>query len=118
VVEKVGNLPRDGICVPHPSRDKADSHRIPSLPKDTIDHILINMPTTIHGFLPPDHLASPISLGIHVIHYLLLAPLFKAADEPRSVLRSANARTGRWDRFEDEAVKSTGLGGGWTVSCS
>ena len=72
------------------------------------------MPTSILDILPPTHLANPIALGIHAIHYILLAPIL-AGHESGSVL--TGKVKGRWDRFEDDSItRGRSLAGLWTVS--
>ncbi|CAD6580584.1 MAG: hypothetical protein TREMPRED_002781 [Tremellales sp. Tagirdzhanova-0007] len=92
--------------------------RVMSLPQVIIDKVLLEYPTSFESILPPSHLANPISLGIHALHYLFLAPLFAASHESGSVLRSGKEQTGvnnRWDRWEaDRHVKGEGLGGAMT----
>jgi hypothetical protein len=88
-------------------------------PQHVIDLVLLHYPVSFEAILPPSHLANPISLAFHAIHYLLLAPLLNVRDEPDSVLRRGPIKTGvgsRWDKWEEEGkVKGRGLGGGWTV---
>lgn len=56
--------------------------------------------------LPDPHMANPIALGIHVVHYLLIAPFFATrSDELESVLRTGRTRSdvsSRWDEWENE----------------
>ena len=91
-----------------------------TLPQVIVDKALLEYPTSFESILPPSHLANPISLGIHALHYLVLAPLFAASRESGSVLRSGKEQRGvssRWDRWEaDRHVKGEGLGGAMTVS--
>ncbi|ORY32118.1 hypothetical protein BCR39DRAFT_587111 [Naematelia encephala] len=100
-------------------RKKPIWQKIMTFPSDLVDDILMYYPTSIEDVFPPHHLANPISLGIHFIHYLLLAPLFPSHHEPDSVLLRTTPRSGpgsRWDKWEEEGnVKGRGLGGGWTT---
>lgn len=90
-----------------------------TIPQAIIDRVLLEYPVSLEAVLPPSHLANPISLGIHFVHYLLLAPLFATSHEYESVLRTGKEATGvssRWDRWEEQGhVKGHGLGGGLTV---
>ena len=90
-----------------------------AVPRDVIDEVLIRWPSSIDSLLPPHHLANPISLGIHFVHYLLLAPLFSSTTGPESVLRSGRERVGvssRWDHLENDGrIQGRGLGGSFTV---
>jgi len=96
--------------------------RITSIPEAIIDRALLEYPVSFEAILPPAHFANPISLGIHFLHYLLLAPLFAVTHEADSVLRSGRGSTGvssRWEKWEEHVhVKGRGLGGGLTVSTS
>jgi hypothetical protein len=89
------------------------------IPQSWADIVLLHYPTSFADILPPEHLANPISLGLHAIHYLLLAPLLATTNEPDRVLRRGPAKTGvgnRWDKWEEEGrVSGRGLGGGWSV---
>lgn len=91
-----------------------------ALPEALIDKFIFDAPTSILDILPPAHLANPIALGIHAIHYFLLAPLLAAGDEQYSVLRTGRERGGvggRWDRWEEtERPRGRSLTGGWFVS--
>ncbi len=90
-----------------------------AIPRAIIDRALLEYPVSFESLLPPAHLANPISLGVHFLHYLLLAPLFAVHHEADSVLRTGKESTGvssRWDKWEkDGHVKGRGLGGGVTV---
>jgi hypothetical protein len=94
--------------------------RLLSAPEDVFDQAAMLYPLTIEEILPPSRFANPISLFLHVLQWVLLAPLWKSKDESESVLRSTPLRTGvggRWDRYEeDQGSKNIGLGGRWTVS--
>ncbi|WVR09307.1 hypothetical protein IAU60_006372 [Kwoniella sp. DSM 27419] len=86
-------------------RRKPLLERITSVPFTLYDKLVFHTPTSISDILPDEHLANPISLGINVVHYLLVAPLFKASDGYESVLSSRGESNGvsrRWDRWEDE----------------
>lgn len=66
-------------------------------------------------------MANPIALAIHVVHYLLVAPLFAAkSDDFESVLRTSRTRndvSSRWDEWENEEKGGkSGLLGGRVVS--
>ncbi|KAK8854500.1 hypothetical protein IAR55_003239 [Kwoniella newhampshirensis] len=93
--------------------------RIVSFPQQLLDNAVFHSPTSIQDILPDEHLANPISLALHGIHYLLVAPLFSERDEATSVLRSAGGRetgvSSRWDRWENEGkTHGRGLLGGWS----
>lgn len=96
--------------------------RITALPDTLIDKFIYDVPNSVLDVLPATHLANPIALGVHVTHYLLLAPLLTGKDEDYSVLRSSRDRqgvSGRWDRYEDTAKpRGRSLAGGWFVSVS
>jgi len=91
------------------------------MPEDIYEQIALHYPLSFEDLQLPVATANPLSLAIHAIHWILLAPLFKVREEPESVLRSSPIRKGvggRWDRFEEApSVLKRGLGGGWTVSC-
>jgi hypothetical protein len=91
--------------------------RIKEFPQYVLDRFQYDIPQSILDILPPTHLANPIALGIHAIHYLLMAPIL-AGHESGSVLRTASASKGRWDRFEDDQVRGRSMAGLWTVSLS
>ncbi|RSH85699.1 hypothetical protein EHS25_003840 [Saitozyma podzolica] len=100
-------------------RQKSTLKRLSELPQSVVDYTLLHFPTSIHAILPPAHLANPISLVLHTIHFLLVAPLFSERDEPSSILRSGREGVGaggRWGRWEDEQkARGRGLAGGWTM---
>lgn len=90
--------------------------RLLELPQSLLDRFQYDLPQSILDVLPHPHLANPIALAIHVIHYLLLAPLFPGHNDVGSVLRSAGRAKGRWERFEDEqSVRGRSVASGWTV---
>lgn len=65
-------------------------------------------------------MANPMALGIHVVHYLLIAPFFSTKiDDFESVLRTGRTRSdvsSRWDEWENEGKGGkSGLLGGRTV---
>ncbi|WVF67676.1 hypothetical protein IAT40_002435 [Kwoniella sp. CBS 6097] len=99
-------------------RKKPLWQRIAAFPSTIYDKLIFHTPTSIADVLPDEHLANPISLGINVVHYLLVAPLFSVKDEFKSVLRSGREPSGvsrRWDDWENQGkVASTSLVGGWT----
>ncbi|WWC90378.1 uncharacterized protein L201_005311 [Kwoniella dendrophila CBS 6074] len=99
-------------------RKKPIWQRITSIPSTIYDKLAYASPNSIYDILPDEHLANPISLGIHTIHYLLVYPLFAHKDEYQSVLRSnrePSGVTGRWDRWENEGKpKGVGLISGWS----
>ena len=87
--------------------------RIREYPQYILDRFQYDIPTSILDILPPTHLANPIALGIHAIHYILLAPIL-AGHESGSVLTGKTK--GRWDRFEDDSItRGRSLAGLWTV---
>ena len=96
------------------------SDRLTSIPQAIIDRALLEYPVSFESVLPPAHFANPISLGIHFVHYLLLAPLFAASHDFESVLRKNKEVTrvsSRWNKWEESGqVRGRGLGGGSTVS--
>ncbi|WVQ95248.1 hypothetical protein IAU59_002343 [Kwoniella sp. CBS 9459] len=98
-------------------RKKPIWQRIAGIPSTIYDKFIFHTPTSIADVLPDEHLANPISLGINIIHYLLVAPLFSVKDELSSVLRSGREPSGvsrRWDEWENAGkVASTSLIGGW-----
>ncbi|WWC93236.1 hypothetical protein V866_000069 [Kwoniella sp. B9012] len=99
-------------------RKKPILQRITSIPAAIYDKFAYASPQSIYDILPDEHLANPISLTIHTIHYLLVYPFFTHRDEYDSVLRSRrepSGVTGRWDRWENEG-KSQGVGiiSGWS----
>ncbi|KAK1921037.1 hypothetical protein DB88DRAFT_501993 [Papiliotrema laurentii] len=100
-------------------RRKSLWKRLLSAPEDVFDQAAMLYPLTIEEILPPSRFANPISLFLHVLQWVLLAPLWKSKDEPESVLRSTPLRNGvggRWDRYEeDQGSKNIGLGGRWTT---
>lgn len=86
------------------------------MPQTLLDRFQYDLPQSVLDVLPGPHLANPIALGIHVIHSILLAPLFPGHNEVGSVLRSAGREKGRWERFEDEhTVRGRSMASGWTV---
>ncbi|OCF57787.1 hypothetical protein L486_05252 [Kwoniella mangroviensis CBS 10435] len=99
-------------------RKKPIFQRITSIPATIYDKFAYASPQSIYDILPDEHLANPISLTIHTIHYLLVYPFFAHRDEYESVLRSGREPSGvmgRWDRWENEG-KSQGVGliSGWS----
>lgn len=75
------------------------------MPHDWIDKVAFHLPTSIDEITPPPHLANPIALGLHIVLYLLIAPIFARRDEPDSILRGAHEakRAGsRWDHLDEE----------------
>jgi len=89
-------------------------YRIKEYPQYILDRFQYDIPTSILDILPPTHLANPIALGIHAIHYILLAPIL-AGHESGSVLQTPKAK-GRWDRFEDDHItRGRSMAGLWTV---
>ncbi|OXG16777.1 hypothetical protein J010_04737 [Cryptococcus neoformans] len=99
-------------------RKKPLYQRVIGFPQKIADKFLYHTPASILDILPDPHLANPIALGIHVVHYLLVAPLFAAkSDDFESVLRTSRTRndvSSRWDEWENEGKsgKSCLLGGG------
>lgn len=90
--------------------------RIKEYPQYILDRFQYDIPTSILDILPQTHLANPIALGIHAIHYLLLAPIL-AGHETSSIL--TGKVKGRWDRLEDDSItRGRSLAGLWTVSSS
>lgn len=91
-----------------------------SVPEDIYDQFALHYPLSFEELQLPVATANPLSLVIHAIHWILLAPLFRLKEESESVLRSAPPRKGpggRWERYEEEpSIVKIGLGGGWTVS--
>jgi hypothetical protein len=91
--------------------------RMREYPQYLLDRFQYDLPTSILDILPPTHLANPIALGIHAIHYLLLAPILAGHNDVSSVLRSGKAAKGRWERFEDDEItRGRSMAGLWTVS--
>ncbi|WWD19365.1 hypothetical protein CI109_103824 [Kwoniella shandongensis] len=100
-------------------RRKPIWQRVVSFPQQLIDNAIFHSPTSIQDVLPDEHLANPIALALHAIHYLLVAPLFSSRDEATSVLKNVSGRetgvSSRWDRWENEGrTQSRGLLGGWS----
>ncbi|WWC63642.1 uncharacterized protein I303_106247 [Kwoniella dejecticola CBS 10117] len=99
-------------------RQKPIWQRISSMPTQLYDRLAFATPQSIYDILPDEHLANPIALGIHAIHYLLVYPLFSNRDEHYSVLRSGREPTGvsgRWDQWENEGkTKGVGLLSGYS----
>jgi hypothetical protein len=92
------------------------TRRIREYPQYILDRFQYDIPTSVLDILPPTHLANPIALGIHAIHYILLAPIL-AGHESSSVL--SGKVKGRWDRFEDDSItRGRSLAGLWTVRSS
>lgn len=86
-----------------------------------IDKALMFSPSSLSDIIPPEHLAKPIALPLHALHFLLSAPLFKPTeDEATSIISSGRTGSGagsRWDRWEEEhRDRSVGLLGSRTVS--
>ncbi|EIW68316.1 hypothetical protein TREMEDRAFT_71965 [Tremella mesenterica DSM 1558] len=100
-------------------RRKPIFQRLLSFPQRIIDRLIYDAPTSMQDVIPSAHLANPIALGIHCVHYLLVAPLFSAVDEPQSVLRTGKEPTGvsgRWSKYEVENKWiGRGLLGPWTA---
>lgn len=94
--------------------------RVKDIPEDIYDRFAM-YDMQLEDLYLPVATANPVSLVLHILQWLLLAPLFTTKDESDSVLRSTPSRKGvggRWERWEDEGKTSKiGLGGGWTVSC-
>ncbi|WRT68723.1 uncharacterized protein IL334_005703 [Kwoniella shivajii] len=99
-------------------RKKALWQRISSIPSSLYDKFAFATPNSVYDILPDEHLANPISLGIHTLHYLLVFPFFSYQDEYHSVLRHGrepSGVSGRWDRWENEGKgKAIGLIAGWS----
>nr|XP_019045051.1 hypothetical protein I302_06967 [Kwoniella bestiolae CBS 10118]OCF23981.1 hypothetical protein I302_06967 [Kwoniella bestiolae CBS 10118] len=99
-------------------RKKPILQRITSIPSTIYDKFAYASPQSIYDLLPDEHLANPISLAIHTIHYLSVYPFFAQRDEYESVLRSGrepSGVTGRWDRWENEGQNhGVGLISGWS----
>lgn len=86
------------------------------MPQSLIDRYQYDLPQSLLDVLPDPHLANPIALALHVIHYLLLAPLFPGHNDLGSVLRTGGREKGRWERFEDEhSTRGRSILGGWSV---
>ncbi|WWC71250.1 uncharacterized protein I206_105203 [Kwoniella pini CBS 10737] len=99
-------------------RQKPIWQRISTIPTQLYDRLAFATPQSIYDILPDEHLANPIALVIHAIHYLLVYPFFTYQDEYHSVLRSGRETTGvsrRWDQWENQG-KANGIGllGGWS----
>jgi len=93
--------------------------RMKEYPQYLLDRFQYDIPTSILDILPPTHLANPIALGIHAVHYILLAPILAGHNSPGSVLRSSTAAKGRWERFEDDEItRGRSMAGLWTVCTS
>lgn len=98
-------------------RKKPLYQRVIGFPQKIADKFLYHTPASILDILPDPHMANPIALAIHVVHYLLVAPLFAAkSDDFESVLRTSRTRndvSSRWDEWENEEKggKSGLLGG-------
>ncbi|ODN73146.1 hypothetical protein L202_07712 [Cryptococcus amylolentus CBS 6039] len=91
-------------------RRKPLHERIIGFPQKVVDTFLFHTPASVLDVLPEPHLANPIALGVHVLHCLLVAPLFTAKDDYGSVLqsgRSQSAVSSRWDHVENAG--KTGL---------
>jgi hypothetical protein len=92
--------------------------RVKSIPDDVYDRFAM-YDMQLEDLYLPAATANPMSLVVHVLHWLMLAPLFTAKDEAESILRSTPSRKGvggRWERWEDEGKASKiGMGGAWTV---
>ncbi|WVQ74154.1 hypothetical protein IAR50_003746 [Cryptococcus sp. DSM 104548] len=96
-------------------RRKPLHERIMGFPQKVVDKFLFHTPASVLDVLPEPHLANPIALGVHILHYLLVAPLFTAKDDYGSVLqsgRSQSAVSSRWDKVENGG--KTGLLGAST----
>ncbi|KAE8542015.1 hypothetical protein D1P53_002192 [Cryptococcus gattii VGV] len=98
-------------------RKKSLYQQVIGFPQKVADKFLYHTPASILDILPDSHMANPIALGIHVVHYLLIAPFFSTkSDDFVSVLRTGRTRSdvsSRWDEWENEGKggKSGLLGG-------
>ncbi|WVQ79567.1 hypothetical protein IAT38_001666 [Cryptococcus sp. DSM 104549] len=97
-------------------RRKSFWQRTQAFPQKVIDKFLFHAPTSIQDLLPDEHLANPIALGLTLVHYLLVAPLFAAHEDFESVLRTGKGRSvpSKWERWENEGKQDkVGMLGGW-----
>ncbi|KAL0247445.1 hypothetical protein I308_104484 [Cryptococcus tetragattii IND107] len=98
-------------------RKKSLYQQVIGFPQKVADKFLYHTPASILDILPDPHMANPMALGIHVVHYLLIAPFFSTKiDDFESVLRTGRTRSdvsSRWDEWENEGKggKSGLLGG-------
>ncbi|KAK4690053.1 hypothetical protein P7C73_g50, partial [Tremellales sp. Uapishka_1] len=99
-------------------RRKGYLQRIKSFPRDSWELIQLHTPTSFLDLIPPSRSANPIAIILHILHFLLLAPLFASKDDSTSVLRNPRDHPygvgNRWRYETEDQVKSRGIGGGWT----
>ena len=88
------------------------STRIVAYPLRLVDSFLLNWPPSFDTLVPDSQYGNPISLAIHVLHWLLLAPLLQSKCSPETVLRTEVES--RWSRFDEPGESATRTG--WKVS--
>jgi hypothetical protein len=89
--------------------------RIIESPGNLLEKLSLCMPTSVDEFLPSEHYAHPITLGIHAVQFLCIVPFWRHDDARGSILRGAPDRSvgGRWGQWEEQ---HTSRRWGWSVS--